>query len=144
MGSASEQDCLEERIQDVRKRDRRFSRFAYYFLLDALDWTMSRLGRDQLTGEERHIGGRELLQGIKEFGAEQFGPMAAMVFEHWGVQRTDDFGEIVFNLIDAELLSRRPTDSRLDFADGFDFQSTFAEKHRQTLLRISTAQPQEA
>ena len=63
MGSAAEQDLLEEKIQAVRRRDRRFSRHAYYFVLDALDYTMAGLGRDQLTGEDRHVGGRELLAG---------------------------------------------------------------------------------
>ncbi|MGE3174135.1 MAG: Minf_1886 family protein [Planctomycetota bacterium] len=135
--AVSEQDLLEDRIQDVRRRDRRFSRNAYYFVLDALDFTMSQLGKDQLTGEDRHVGGRELLHYIQDFAAEQFGPMAPLVFEQWGVRGSEDFGEIVFNLIDAELLSRRPTDSRLDFLDGFDFVSTFAERHRRELDRIS-------
>lgn len=136
--AAAEQDLLEDKIQAVRRRDRRFSRHAYYFVLDALDFTMTQLGREQLTGEERHVGGRELLIGLKEYASDQFGPMAALVFERWGVRRSSDFGEIVFNLIDAELLSRRPSDSRLDFADGIDFRETFAEKHRQSLERIAT------
>lgn len=135
--AAAEQDLLEDKIQNVRRRDRRFSRHAYYFVLDALDWTMSELGREELVGEERHVGGRELLLGIKEYASLQFGPMATLVFERWGVRRSADFGEIVFNLIDAELLSRRPTDSRLDFVDGSDFRETFAEKHRQSLERIA-------
>lgn len=135
--AAAEQDILEDKIQNVRRRDRRFSRHAYYFVLDALDWTMSELGREQMVGEERHVGGRELLLGIKEYASLQFGPMAALVFDRWGVRRSSDFGEIVFNLIDAELLSRRPTDSRLDFVDGIDFRETFAEKHRQSLERIA-------
>ncbi len=136
--AAAEQDLLEEKIQNVRKRDRRFSRHAYYFVLDALDWTMGELGRENLVGEERHVGGRELLGGIKEFAALQFGPMAALVFDRWGVRSSADFGEIVFNLIDAQLLSRRPTDSRLDFVDGSDFRETFAQKHRESLDRIAT------
>jgi uncharacterized repeat protein (TIGR04138 family) len=135
--AAAEQDLLEEKIQLVRRRDRRFSRNAYYFVLDALDYTMSHLGRDKMTGDDRHVGGRELLGGIKEYAADQFGPMAPIVFERWGIRGSTDFGEIVFNLIDAELLSRRPTDSRLDFADGLDFRETFAEKHRESLARIA-------
>lgn len=135
--SLAEQDLLEDKIQSVRRRDRRFSRNAYYFVLDALDFTMSNLGREQMSGEDRHVGGRELLAGIKDYAAEQFGPMAALVFERWGVRAPSDFGEIVFNLIDAELLSRRASDSRLDFVDGVDFRETFAEKHRHNLDRIA-------
>jgi uncharacterized repeat protein (TIGR04138 family) len=137
MGTASEQDLIEERIQSVRRRDRRFSRHAYYFLLDALDYTMSRLGKDTLTGEERHVDGRELLASIQDFAADQYGPMAPLVFERWGIRGAEDFGEIVFNLVDAELLSRRPSDSRLDFAGSFDFQTIFAQKHKQSLDRIA-------
>ena len=133
----SEQDVLEDRIEAVRRRDRRFARNAYYFVLDALDYTMSQLGKDQLTGEDRHVGGRELLHYIQDFAAEQFGPMAPLVFEQWGIHGSEHFGEIVFNLIDAELLSRRPTDSRLDFVGGFDFATTFAKKHEQSLARIA-------
>jgi uncharacterized repeat protein (TIGR04138 family) len=54
------------------------------------------------------------------------------------VRRSADFGEIVFNLIEAELLSRRESDSRLDFVDGVDFRETFAQKHRESLDRIAT------
>jgi uncharacterized repeat protein (TIGR04138 family) len=135
--SATDQDLLEEKIQCVRRRDRRFSGQAYYFVLDALDYTMTHFGRDKLTGEDRHVGGRELLVGIKEYAAEQFGPMATIVFERWGVRAAEDFGEIVFNLIEVELLSRRPSDSRLDFVDHADFGTTFAEKHRESLDRIA-------
>ena len=135
--AAPDQDLLEEKIQNVRRRDRRFSRNAYYFVLDSLDFTMSNLGREVLSGEERHVGGRELLLGIREYASDQFGPMADLVFERWGVRHAGDFGEIVFNLIDAELLSRRPTDSRLDFVDGTDFRATFAQKHRESLDRIA-------
>ncbi|MFT4840444.1 MAG: putative repeat protein (TIGR04138 family) [Planctomycetota bacterium] len=135
--SATDQDLLEDKIQTVRRRDRRFSRHAYYFVLDALDYTMTHFGRDNLTGEDRHVGGRELVVGIKEYAANQFGPMATIVFERWGVRSAGDFGEIVFNLIDAELLSRRPCDSRLDFVDGIDFRDTFDAKHRESLQRIA-------
>ncbi|MGC6488009.1 MAG: Minf_1886 family protein [Planctomycetota bacterium] len=135
--AGTEQDLLEDKIQMVRRRDRRFSRHAYYFVLDALDYTMTHFGRDQLTGEDRHVGGRELIVGIKDYASEQFGPMAAMVFERWGVKGASDFGEIVFNLIDVELLSRRPCDSRLDFVDGIDFRETFDAKHREHLDSIA-------
>lgn len=134
-----ESETLEERILEVRRRDRRYARNAYYFVLDALDHTMVRLGRLSKSGEERHVGGRELLEGIKDLAAEEFGPMAPEVFRQWGIADTADFGEIVFNLIDGGLLSRRPQDSRLDFVDGFDFETTFAEKFRARLEQVTLA-----
>lgn len=130
---------VEDRIAAIRQRDRRYARNAYFFVLDSLDHTMVHLGRDAYTGEERHIGGRELLEGIRQFAADQFGPMASLVFERWGVQATDDFGEIVFNLVDAGLLSRRAEDSRLDFSGGYDFEDAFDADFRERLATISSA-----
>ena len=141
MGHIAEDDVLEERVGQIRRRDRRFGRHAYFFVLDSLDYTMATLGRDHQTGDERHVGGQELLNGIRDLAAEQFGPMAATVFIRWGVRHTDDFGEIVFNLIDAGLLSRRPEDSRLDFAGAYDFENEFRVKFEERLDAISRTSP---
>lgn len=130
-------DGIEERISHLRRRDRRYARNGYYFVLDALDYTIETLGKDRETGEDRHVGGKELLQGLQELAAEQFGPLATVCLERWGIKSTEDVGEVVFNLIDTGLLSRRPTDSRLDFANGFDFQQTFEEKFRERIARIA-------
>lgn len=137
--ASSYSDGIEERITQLRQRDRRYARNGYYFVLDALDYTIETLGKDRATGENRHVGGKELLEGIRELAADQFGPMATVVLDRWGVRATEDFGELVFNLIDIGLLSRRPSDSRLDFADGFDFAHAFEEKFRERILQISDA-----
>ena len=50
---ASYEDGLEERITQIRRRDRRYARNSYYFVLDALDFTIETLGRDRETGECR-------------------------------------------------------------------------------------------
>ena len=65
--------------------------------------------------------------------------MAHIVLERWGIQGTEDVGEVVFNLIDIGLLSRRPEDSRMDFADGFDFRRAFDQKFRERLDAISAS-----
>ena len=38
----------------------------------------------------------------------------------WGINRTADFGEIVFNLIAAGLMSKTDRDDRRDFHDVYD------------------------
>jgi len=133
----SEVDGIEERISQLRRRDRRYSRNGYFFVLDALDYTIESLGRDRETGDSRHIGGKELLIGVQELAAEKFGPMATVCLERWGIKATEDVGEVVFNLIDSGLLSRQPSDSRLDFVDGFDFEPTFDELYRERIAAIS-------
>jgi uncharacterized repeat protein (TIGR04138 family) len=109
--------------QAIRKRilarDPRYPLEAYRFIYEALDHTIKRLG------ERRHVDGRELLDGIRDFARAQFGPLARMVFECWNIHRTEDFGELVFNLVDADLMRKTETDTREDFKDGFSFDEAF-------------------
>ena len=111
----SEADLLEK----VVKADGRYVRDAYFFVSEALRFTVERLS------ERRHITGQELLAGIRDFARESFGLMAPTVFERWGVRATEDFGEIVFGMVDAGLMTKQPTDSLDDFRDGFDFKTAF-------------------
>ena len=69
--------------------------------------------------------GQELLQGISEYGRQQYGPMTKSVFAHWGVCETRDFGEIVFLLVDEKLMGKTDEDSINDFIDIYDFEIEF-------------------
>ena len=46
--------------------------------------------------------------------------MARTVFRMWGIASTADVGEMVFNLIEAGLMSKTSEDQRLDFANVFN------------------------
>ena len=112
-----------ETIEHIVKRDARYKIDAYNFVLQALNYTVSKLKKS------RHLTGRELLEGIRQYVKEQFGPMARTVLEHWGINFTEDFGNIVFNLVDAKILSKTEEDSIEDFKDGYDFKEAFGEKY---------------
>ena len=73
------------------------------------------------------MSGQQLLEGIREFALRQYGPMAITVLDEWGVRRCEDFGEIVFNLVDHGhgLFGKTETDSREDFKGGYDFEEAF-------------------
>ena len=124
MGDQQYQSLIRRVRQD---KDSRFAEAAYYFLLDALDFTMFRLGRNSMEGEARHVTVEELVAGIRGFAKEEFGPLAPYVFRSWGVTATEDFGHIVFEMCDAGLLNRRENDRLKDFQDGFDFHQGFDE-----------------
>ena len=111
----------------VLDRDKRYDPESYSFVMAALDFTAKKLGK---TG---HITGQELLEGIKEYALGQFGPMARNVLEHWGIKTTNDFGEIVFNMIDAGILGKTEQDSKEDFNNGFDFKAAFDKGCKYTL-----------
>ncbi len=110
-------------VEKITEKDPRYKSDAYEFLMQALFYTQKKLKR------KGHVSGRELSEGIREFALEQYGPMVKTVFGHWGIKKTDDFGEIVFNMVDNELLGRTEEDSRNDFKDIYDFDEVFTMKH---------------
>ena len=103
----------------IRQREPRFDERAYLFVLGALEFFQQRLT------ERRHITGRELALACRDLALERFGVMAGLVLDHWGVKSSADFGEIVFVLVDLELLMSQDTDTRDEFVDVFDFSSAF-------------------
>lgn len=116
-------------LEPVLARDPRYARGAYHFVRDALDFT-----RDSLDGaavaavkprKGHHITGQELLDGARRLALHQFGPMTYCVLEDWGLRSCEDIGEIVFNLIEAEILSKTDEDSRDDFKGGYSFEEAF-------------------
>jgi uncharacterized repeat protein (TIGR04138 family) len=111
-------------LEQIVAEDHRYPCDAYLFLREALDHTQKMIGRPK-KNEVRHVSGKELLEGVREYALQQFGPMTIMVFEEWGIQSTDDFGEIVFNMVEANLLAKTDHDSREDFRNGYDFFETF-------------------
>lgn len=103
-------------------RDTRYSLEAYCFVLDGLEFHLARLG------EKRHLNGRELSEGLLTFAHKQFGPLARTVFKNWGINATDDFGRIVYNLIDIGVMSRQPEDRIEDFFSVTDIDAYFREQ----------------
>ncbi|TAH38501.1 MAG: hypothetical protein EYC70_03760 [Planctomycetota bacterium] len=119
---------LQPLIRRIRhQHERRYAEAAYFFVLEALDYTMCLLGKNRLQGEARHISGPELLEGIRQYAKEEFGPLAPYAFRSWGVQATEDFGTLVFQMCEAGLLNKRDSDRLEDFRNGFDFRNAFAE-----------------
>ena len=110
---------LERGIRDLVAKDARYSFEAYRFIFEALDYTVRSIG------ERRHVSGRELAEGIRKFALEQFGGLARMVFDGWNIRRTDDFGEIVFGMVEAGLMGKTEQDSKDDFRGVYDFDDAF-------------------
>ncbi len=110
-----------------------FHPHAYVFLSEALKTAQELAGR-HLTGERidetYHISGQELLEGVRVLGLRLYGPMALVVFRHWGVQSTDDFGRIVFEMIDRGEMRKSERDQLSDFHAVYTFDAAFSEKYR--------------
>jgi len=118
-----------KKLQAIRGKDPRYALEAYLFVREALEFTSKSLKKPK-TGPMHHVSGRELAEGARDLALDQFGPLALKVLDTWGIHRTEDFGEIVFNLVEAGELGKTAEDKREDFADGYDFHETFAAPFR--------------
>lgn len=103
---------------------------AFAFVRDGLSFTNARvLSQAHVGGMSQaassHVSGQQLCLGLREFAIQQYGMLAPAVLRHWHVQRTEDFGRIVYAMIDAGLMSRTADDSFEDFDNVFDFSESF-------------------
>ena len=113
-----------EKIERVMKQHRHYKFEAYSFVMAALHHTVSKLPK------ARHVTGQELLHGIRNYAMDQFGPLARTVLNYWGIKKTEDFGKIVFALVEVGILRKQPEDQIEDFKNVFDFKEAFDKGYK--------------
>lgn len=107
---------LWDAVDRIRATNPRFRREAYGFVMLALGQTVQSLPPERLAHpERRHLTGQELLRGVVALARQEFGPLAPMVFQEWGLRTAADVGDLVFQLVECEQLGARPEDRREDF-----------------------------
>jgi uncharacterized repeat protein (TIGR04138 family) len=126
---------VDPKILELTRDDPRYAYEAYEFVCEAVGFTQDRLGRTDIEAgeDENHVCGEELLRGACAMAVRDFGLMAAVVFRRWGVRTTDDFGTLVFKLIEAGRLSRSDEDDPDDFHEVFDLDKALTEGFELTL-----------
>ena len=110
-------------VYAVAKREQRFDVGAYFFLKDALDFTVKRV-MDNNNGEHRHVSASELLIGFRDLAQQEFGPMASTMMSEWGLSSCTDIGQMVFLLIEEGVFGKQDSYTREDFADLFTLLDT--------------------
>ncbi|HUH22378.1 MAG TPA: Minf_1886 family protein [Planctomycetota bacterium] len=115
------------RIDELAAADPRYATDAYHFVFEVLDFVLDRSAarRGERVSNERHVSVGQLLDGLREYALDQWGPLARIVLERWGLRRTEDFGEIVFILVENRLLNKQDEDRITDFRNGFNFREAF-------------------
>ena len=127
---------FEEAMRVILKEDPRYPLEAYVFLRLALDFTIRAL-KKPTAGPARHISGQELLDGIRLYALQEFGPITRTVLETWGITRTEDFGNLVFNLVSHGVLGKTDEDKIEDFGNSYSFQAAFTDPFLPTASKES-------
>lgn len=116
-------------IHDVRafcKKDPTYPPDAYGFLADAFNTTTD-LRKQESLNADMDISAEILLQGIKKYALEQFGPLTFHVLSEWNIHTTMDFGNMVFNLVKIGWFGKSDEDSIADFLNVFSFEDAFVK-----------------
>lgn len=112
-------------LDQLVNEDPRYHRDAYLFLRDSLDYTIKLRKKNKIETGAQHVRGPELLEGFRLFSLKEFGPMVPTVFGYWGLERCEDVGAMVFNLIRVGVFGKNEQDSLEDFKGGYDFHEAF-------------------
>lgn len=113
--------------------DPRYPLPAYVFVREALDFAHRAMGlgpqRSLAAGEEpppgAHLTGQQLCEAVRQFALQQYGYLAKLVLNRWGIRSTSDIGELVYNLIAINVMKKSESDRREDFDDVYDFERVF-------------------
>lgn len=108
---------------------RRYHPQAYKFVFASLRHAQELFRRDHSDPRSGHVSGPELLEGIRDLALRHFGPITISVFRRWGVNATEDFGNIVFELVDAGEMRRTDDDQLSDFVGVYDFREAFVDSY---------------
>ncbi|MDX2225819.1 MAG: hypothetical protein SFY92_01780 [Verrucomicrobiae bacterium] len=115
----------------ILSEDPRYHTEAYVFVRESLDHTLKSLKRDA-ESSDRHVSGRELLEGIRDHALQEYGPMSKTLLNFWGIQTCEDFGNIVFNMVNKGVLGKTENDRLEDFHEAYDFEEAFLKPFRPT------------
>ena len=103
---------FDRKVASLLHKDPRYSSDAYYFVAEAVNFTVDKHQR------HGHVSAVELLDGIREFATRKYGVVAGNVLNFWGMKYEADAGNVVFLLIGAGLLRASEDDPPEDFTTG--------------------------
>jgi len=83
--------------------------------------------REVVCAQTQNLSAADLLEALRLAAIEKFGGNAREQLRGWGILRCEDFGEIVFRLVEGHMLSAEPDEKREVFGNGYNFQSAFPE-----------------
>lgn len=104
-----------------------YPREAFDFVQEGLGYTVRQVHGDpsKKAPGQRHVSGQQLCLGLRDYAIRKYGLLARSVFEHWNIHRTDDFGRIIFAMIEAGLMSQSDEDQLEDFVGVYQFNDAF-------------------
>ena len=115
-------DFETDTFDDIVAKDPRYNARAYALLADVVHY----LAEDK----KGHVSGEEILDEFKDRALDQYGPLTYTVLTEWGLEKTEDIGEMMFHLAESGRFERDENDSAEAFACGYDFKEMFLDPYQ--------------
>jgi uncharacterized repeat protein (TIGR04138 family) len=128
----------EQKWLNIRARAAGFPEAAFQFVREGLSHTVLAVHGDgpgapgcpvpasmDPSDESRHVGGQQLCLGLRELAIERYGLLAGAVLRKWGIRATDDFGAMVYAMIERGEMRKGRNDRFEDFEAVYDFDEAF-------------------
>lgn len=107
--------------------DRAYPAEAFQFVADALVGASVSAKHSIWSLPHSHVRGASLCYALRDSAIESFGPEARQVLASWGIRSCEDFGRIVFAMVDSGAIQKSADDRIEDFSNVFDFDAAFSE-----------------
>ena len=121
----------EKKLEEIVEEVGLYPIEAYEFIQHGLQYTVNKVhGKVKDPEASRHVAGRDLCEGLREYALMKWGLMARTVLARWNIRKTYDFGRIVFALVDNGWMQKTDDDSIDDFRNVFEFATAFEAGYR--------------
>ena len=118
---------FDQAVQRITQRRPEIHRDAYFFLKESLDLALAEQRKSSTPG--RHVSASQLTEAFASHALQSFGPMAVTVLSEWGLTKTGDIGQMVFDLIDEKMFGRQQSDTPDDFGNVYSFHEKFEKPY---------------
>ena len=116
----SEPKTANQKFKELRQKYKDYTDESYHFAYEVLDYTLKNLAKST-----KHLTSHELLEGYRSYAIDKFGCLAKTVLNNMGIKKTKDIGNIIFQLIEFELMGKQERDKREEFDNFYDFNVVF-------------------
>jgi uncharacterized repeat protein (TIGR04138 family) len=118
---------MDDIIEQLAVKSGKYKKEAFYYIAKAIESSHEKIKRKE--HKRRHISGQELVDEIVMIAREEYGFLAKTVFKDWGIENTEDIGEIVFLMVDNGILTAQSSDSKDDFKDLFNLADMLEDRY---------------
>jgi uncharacterized repeat protein (TIGR04138 family) len=125
--SEFQRTLMRKSLEPITAKDDRYNAMVYAFVMEAVTFAKIMKTECGSVSTVDNISAGQLLEVLRVLALLRFGHGTKARLSEWGVRRCEDFGEIIFNLVEAGLLGKSPEDRKEDFQGGYDFDVAFPE-----------------